>query len=418
MDTTRADAIGAYGAEFGSSPHLDALAARGVRFEWCLSHVASTLSSHSSMMTGLDPHGHAIPRNGFPLDEGAVTVAERLQQAGYDTIGAVSASVIDRSMGMAQGIRLFHDEQSIDKKKRFESPGNETTDHALALVDQADPDKPLFIWVHYYDAHNPYEAPPEYEERFVSEPTLKWGKPKKAMMNIANAYQDRQTTEADELWFREMYQAEVAFQDAEMGRLLEGLEARGVLADASIVVTADHGEAFFEDRYGPVGHGPEIDIPLTRVPLIVVPRTGETGVVEELVAVSDVGGTLLGLAGIPGGLGDGRDLGPALRGESLSPATVYLEATKPAKAKDTVNWNNNHTEHGIARDGHFLVRSRGSRSDRIHLLDAAQSPAVEPALRDEMGAELTAWEESAPTYREVEMSSDVVDALKALGYMD
>ena len=417
LDTTRADALGAYGAEFGSSPRFDALAARGVRFEWCLSHVASTLSSHASMMTGLDPHQHAIPRNGFPLPEEIPTVAERLSAAGYDTIGAVSASVIAADMGMAQGFRLFDDELSVDKRKRFEAPANETTDKTLAMVDQADPDKPLFLWVHYYDAHNPYEPPRQFEQRFVTEDIGTWGAPKRAMKSISDGFRDGRTTDADLRWFREMYQAEVAFQDAEMARLLDGLEARGVLEDASIVITADHGEAFFEDPRSPVGHGPDIDLPLTRVPLLVVPRQGEARVVQDLVGLSDVGPTLLGLAGLEPVLGEGRDLGPALRGEALPPTTVYLEATKPAKDVPPL-WNNAHTEHGVAQGEHLLVRSRGGHSDRLYALDAAQTELSDSEREARLAERLTAWEEAAPPFRDVELSADVVDALKALGYLE
>lgn len=369
------------------------------------------------MMTGLDPHGHAIPRNGFPLTEEHTTVAEVLSSAGYDTIGAVSASVIGADMGMAQGFRLFHDDLSVDKDKRFEARGADTTDATLALVDQAEPDKPLFIWVHYYDAHNPYEAPAEYEARFVTEDGSEWGKPKKAMANIAKGFRDGRTTASDELWFRQMYQAEVAYQDDQMARLLDGLEARGVLDDASIVITADHGDAFFEDRHAPVGHGAEIDLPLTRVPLIVVPRSGETGVVEDLVRLSDLGPTLLGLAGQPPELGGGRDLSPGWTGGELAETTVYMEATKPARAIETA-WNNAHTEHGVATAKGVLIRSRTSRVDRLYALDEAQTRVEIPELEQKLARELTAWEDAAPPYRDVEMSGDVVDALKALGYME
>jgi len=140
-------------------------------------------------------------------------------------------------------------------------------------------------------------------------------------------------------------------------------------------------------------------------------------VVTDLVRVSDIGPTLLGLAGQDPVLGGGRDLGPALGGGPVPLTTVYLEATKPAKKKLDDSWNNSHTEHGIARGEHLLVRSRGNRVDRLYLLDDAQTPTSHDGMLEAMGRDLTAWEGTAPSYLETEMSSDVVDALKALGYM-
>ncbi len=367
LDTTRADALGSYGGPEGASPVADALAEGGVRFSWALSHVPTTLSSHASMMTGLDPHGHAIPRNGFPLADEIETLAERLAAAGWDTRAVIAASAVDTTTNLQQGFAAYDDDLGIDKGKRYEARGDDVTSRALASVDQRQADKPLFLWVHYYDAHTPYEAPKPWRGKFVPEGKRgRFGKPGRAAERAAELFRKGQLDEVEQEAFRALYQAEVAYADDQLGQLLAGLEDRGI--QPTVVLTADHGEMFFEDPRNPVGHGSEIDLAVTHVPLIVHGAGIEPGVVDTPVRLSDVGSTLLGLAGLPTRLGAGQDLGPALRGQPVEERPVFLEATKPKVLEQAPDWNNLHMERGVASEGHLLLvepRGRGETSGTL-----------------------------------------------------
>jgi choline-sulfatase len=135
LDTTRADAVGAWGGPEGVTPSLDALAARGARFVWAFSHAPTTLSSHASMFTGLDPHGHAVPRNGVPLLASHTTVAERLQHHGFETLAVLGSSALDRSTGALQGFTAVDDRLSVDQGRRYEDTAPNVTARALGLVD-------------------------------------------------------------------------------------------------------------------------------------------------------------------------------------------------------------------------------------------------------------------------------------------
>ena len=127
----------------------------------------TTLSSHSPPFTGLDPHGHAVPRNGFPLADAFETLAERLGSHGYDTLGVVGASVLNAEMGIQQGFRLSDDETPLDMGRRYEDRADSVTRRAIALLEQREKDRPVFLWVHYYDAHSPYNAPRDFQKRYV-----------------------------------------------------------------------------------------------------------------------------------------------------------------------------------------------------------------------------------------------------------
>ena len=406
LDTTRADALGAYGGP--ASPVFDALAARGTRFSWALSHTTTTLNAHTSLFTGLDPHGHAVPRNGFTLPAELQTVAVRLHNAGWDTIGIAAASALDSETRIDRGFRVWDDELPIDKGKRYEARGDDVTRRALEAVDERLTDRPLFLFVHYYDAHSPYEAP--------EGPTTSWDDPEKAMIQAAKASRENTLTDGQANELRAMYQAEVLYQDGQLGELLAGLRERGVLDDDThVVVTADHGEMFFESRMRPVGHGTDVDLPVTHVPLIVQGPKASPLVVEQPVKLSDVGPTLLALAGVDTALGTGQDLSPLLSGGTLPVTPIYLEATRPSNETGPL-WNNLPAERGLVSEGHVLIKT-GS-SGVLYVLDAEQTKASGVPRRKRMEDEVDAWDATAPEYRPETMSDSMREALRALGYMD
>lgn len=424
LDTTRADALGAYGRAPGpgadASPVFDKLAGRGVLFDWCIAHVPTTLSSHSSMFTGLDPHGHEVPKNGYPLYERHDTVAERLRDAGYDTISTIAASPLATDMGIQQGFRVVSEELQIDKVKRHEARADDVTARALAAVDGAAQDKPLFLWVHYYDAHSPYEAPSEWRKKLVTQQRPRWGAPDSAVKKIASAHREGVLKDADRRWLREQYQAEVAFQDHQMGELLKGLDQRGLMQDTWLVITADHGEMFFEDSSSPVGHGPDIELAVTHVPLLIVPPKGSevpAGRVSQVVKTSDLGPTLLGLAGLSTDLGDGNDLGPLLAGGEVPTGPVFMEATRTVRKPDGQAWNNADNERGVVLDDRVLIRTR-TGVDGLYERTIEPTRLVEPDALETLSSLMDRWDAAAPAQRTDTFSDDVEEALRALGYMD
>jgi arylsulfatase A-like enzyme len=162
LDTTRADHLGAYGLSRARTPHLDRLAAEGIRYQRAYSPAPITLPAHASLMTGLYPFEHGVRDNGsFRLSERAVTLAEILQRHGYRTGAAVGAFVLDRRFGLAQGFDHYDDamppERSAGQFGFTERRAPAVTDAALAWLDEQH-NHPFFLWVHYFDPHADHDS--------------------------------------------------------------------------------------------------------------------------------------------------------------------------------------------------------------------------------------------------------------------
>jgi choline-sulfatase len=271
LDTLRADRLGSYGYAGARTPALDALAARGVRFDDAITVQPLTLPAHASLFTGTFPPWHAVRDNGgFYLDEDQVTLAEVLSDRGYRTGGFVGAFVLDRRWGIAQGFDHYVDDFELGEVEgpgmdAIQRRGAEVVDHALEWLRQPS-DQPFFAWVHLYDPHTPYEAPEPFRSEFPR--TLDGA-----------------------------YDAEVAYTDAQVGRLLDWLDSAGVRDRTLVVVLADHGEMLGEHEE--MTHGFFIYEASVRIPLIVAGPGIDPRVVGDQVRIVDVKPTVLDLLGLP-----------------------------------------------------------------------------------------------------------------------
>jgi len=420
LDTTRADVIDAE-----TTPTLWALAARGARFEWAFAHAPTTLSSHASVFTGLDPHGHAVPRNGYPLTTDHPVLAEAMAAAGYDTIGVIGASALARPMGMERGFRVWDEALSRKHRQRHEARAAEVTDRALARLAERQEGKPAFLFVHYYDAHAPYDAPAPWTTRW-SAPS--YGGPfdgtRPAMTALADASRAGTADPADVAEARARYRGEVSYVDAELGRLLATVD------NPYVVVFGDHGEALGDVAGRAWGHGPDVDTPATHVPLIVAGPGVPAKVVATPVALSNVAATVLGLAKRTGTLG-GRDLAPLWAGGAWAEAPVLLEATQPHEAQRLKGWNNLSFERGVVRGDWMMLTApwlgeaptlrRVPDVSDVSAVSAGVSadgaPGAEAATLAELTALVEAWDAAAPPWRDVAMSDDTRAGLEALGYL-
>jgi len=302
IDTLRADRLGCYGYAAAHTPNLDALARRGARFAVAVAHAPLTAPSHASILTGVTPLGHGVRDNGaYVLPSSVRTLAEDFRQAGYGTVAFVSGFPLKRRFGFDRGFDSYDDHLPRGKDARrtayVERTADRTTDAALAWLDSAGADaaarKPLFAWVHYFDPHAPYEAPAE------------------AMAGAASPYD-----------------GEIAFVDAQLGRLLQRLEARRPERPLYVLVVADHGESLGE--HGEDTHGIFLYDATVRVPLIVAGPDVREGVVSQTVARGiDVTPTLLDYAGLPARTVMGRSLRRAAAGEKLSDEPAYSESLHP-----------------------------------------------------------------------------------------
>ncbi len=266
IDTTRADRLGPYGYEAADTPAWDRLAEQGTTFERAYASCPLTIPSHSTMFTGRFPPSHGVRDNGdFVLGEGQVLLSERLHEAGWRTAAFTAAFPTQARWGFDQGYDLYHDPLArlpTQLDWRDQRSAGEVIDDALqTMPGLADEGDPLFVWVHLFDAHWPYEPP----EPFASEHE---GRP---------------------------YDGEIAYAAAQAGRLIDWFdEAR---PENVIVLTADHGEGFGDG--GERTHGFLLHDGTLHVPLIVrgpgfEPGSRSTDVVSHV----DLLPTLLDIAGL------------------------------------------------------------------------------------------------------------------------
>ena len=299
IDTLRADRLGSYGHASAHTPNLDALAGGGVRFARAIAPAPLTLPSHTSLMTALEPPAHGVRGNSiFVLEPGIPTLAEGMREAGFATGAFVAAFVLDARFGLDRGFDVYDDDigdrLASDSPLSFaERPADAVVDAALAWVRTA-PER-FFLWVHLYDPHANYDPPPRFA-------------------GLAGG---------------DLYDGEIAFADAQVARLLAGIQRRFGAERLAVVVTSDHGESLGE--HGESTHSLTLYDATQHVPLLLsAPRLPRGGVVTEPVRLIDVAPTLLELAGVPP-LPDanGRSLVPLAVGRSDEERIAYLEAIEP-----------------------------------------------------------------------------------------
>jgi arylsulfatase A-like enzyme/tetratricopeptide (TPR) repeat protein len=303
LDTVRSDHLGCYGDAAAETPHLDALARQGLRFARASSPVPLTLPSHTTILTGLLPPHHGTRNNGTaPLAAGIPTLATVLAGAGYRTAAFVAAFVLDHRFGLNRGFAVYDDEieRPADASWMLEAqrPGDQVVDRALGWLAAAD-SRPFFLWVHLYDAHAPYNPPSPYRERHPGRP----------------------------------YDGAIAFDDAQVGRLLAALASRGLDDRTVVAIAADHGESLGE--HGELTHGLLLYEPVLSVPLLLRAPGLAARRVDTPVSLVDLAPSLAGLLRQPlppprGGALDGRDLSAALlAGREPSPSELYAETRYP-----------------------------------------------------------------------------------------
>ena len=294
FDTTRADALSIFGNDPRVTPNLLELADQSVVFENASAVTAVTLPSHASMLTGLYPPRHTLRDNGlWPLPPGARTLAEIANQMGKQSAAFVAAAVLDEAFGLNQGFDVYVGPANGTQGHGSiyeERPGADVVDDALAWFRERDRERPFFLWVHLFDAHGPHVAPEGFRE----------------LTSVTNPYH-----------------AEVAYMDAQLGRLIAALDADGSLDETLVVVAGDHGEAFGEK--GETSHGAFAYQSTIRVPLLVRDPSGFGAGTrsQATVSVADVFSTIASAWGADPEDVDGESL---FRREPAFDRGVYIES--------------------------------------------------------------------------------------------
>ncbi len=315
LDTVRADHLGSYGFPADITPNLDRFAAQATRFERAFSTASVTPVSHASILTGRYPYSHGLrvlsADGSFRLDPGIPSLAGTLREAGFRTGAVHSSFTVSDYFGFRNGFDFFDSfETKLEKQGKFADWGLKknqrradiTTDIAIDFLDAGN--QPFFLWVHYWDMHDPILLPddefmPPEDELEVN----RWG-----------AIQPN----------RALYAAEIRYMDHHLGRLLDALKTRGLDRDTLVAIVADHGEGLGDHgwRFHRLLYQEQIRVPLLlRIPGVEGGRT-----IADLVRSIDVFPTVLDYFGIPIPDGiQGRSLRPLLEGNHEAPRVAYAD---------------------------------------------------------------------------------------------
>lgn len=418
LDTVRADFLEPYGFEGRSSPNLAAFAGGALLFEQAFATAPRTSPSHASILTGRHPGHHGVLFNGFDmpvevaLGADSLTLAEHLRQAGFFTGGIVSAGTLDERYGFQQGFDTFESEGTRKERQKPEAGGgaDEVTVTALRWLKKHRGER-FFLWIHYYEAHSPFHSPPEVWEAMGMAPG--------EIVTMESARSGEQTLAS----IRRSYQAEIFELDAEVGRLLDGLDELGLDGGTLVAMVGDHGEYLGEHGY--FGHQ-ELYDEMLHVPMIIRSPTLEPGRRPELVSTIDLAPTLLGLLGVPplpGGQGvdlldpgqsppdvvfaEWRNHQPWLGQREARPRDLIFSA-RSSSAK--VIYDRPFPEQSMAFD---IERDAG---EQVNLYGAGDP--LRPDLEEVLRRHLDTMPAEALSFGEMTLDPKTAEMLRSLGYIE
>ncbi len=392
VDTLRADHVGSYGYASASTPNMDGLATDGVRFSDAISSAPITLPSHTSIMSGIYPPAHGVRDNGvYAVPDQVTTLAEYFKQKGYITQAFVSAEVLNSRYHLNQGFDGYDDDLSAENPAKLfmvpSRPARHTAPKVVEWLKSLPQGKraPYFLWVHFYDPHQPHEPPI-----------------------------------ADVIRTLTSYDAEISAADDGIGQILETVHSLGRERDTVVTLTSDHGESLGEHEEKT--HAVFIYDATVHVPLIMrYPRLLPSGkLYDSPVRHVDIAPTLLAMAGIAPAHSEmqGVNLLPALLGHESAPKlTQYSESLLAELGFGMAPL------HALREEGYKWIRAPKPelydlKTDpaEVHNL-YPQQPSRWKSLDHELDQVLTDSEKRNFQPQEVPVERDTLQMLQSLGYL-
>ena len=385
IDTLRADRVGVYGNRRGLTPFIDSVAARGVAFLNAYSVSSWTCPSVASLLTSRYPAQHHVISFVSKLPDDEITLAEKLEPLRYVSGGFSANFRLLQSLGYAQGFQFWQ----ADVETGNGVPASVLRAQGLEWLDRAwqpSSGRPAFLYFQFMEPHAPYEPAEPFRSRFQT------GNGDAAEVNQKLVgLRWHELTRADTALLESLYDGEVATVDEELRLLFDELERRGFLQNAIVIITADHGEEFWE--HGNLSHGTTLYNESVHVPLIVQAPGAVAGRrIEENVSLVDVAPTVLDLVGFPPEPRfEGRSLAPLLRAEpagnesqrrapnSREPEDVLLQLEWQGYGFDT----REHVSGIVRRDTKVLLRPNGLPE----AYDLATDPGEKHANADGIAAQ-------------------------------
>jgi arylsulfatase A-like enzyme/Flp pilus assembly protein TadD len=296
IDTLRYDRLGILSSKYVKTPNIDALARRSVIFTHAYAQSTLTRPSHTNILTGTTPLYHGVSDNpGFKLESRYLTLSKFLADKGYKTGAFIGNFILDARFGLDQGFDLYDDDAGETAFGDFgfvERPADKVIQPAVSWI--MGQSNKWFCWIHLFDPHEPYAPPEPFKTEYAKDP----------------------------------YSGEVAFVDAQLGRLFSFLEKSGALDKTIIIITSDHGEAFGEKDE--IRHGFFAYNNVLHIPLIIYYPGDDAKVVSENACHVDIFPTVCDLLDVPAPSHlQGESLLPIIAGRERQKKLIYFESLSP-----------------------------------------------------------------------------------------
>jgi arylsulfatase A-like enzyme len=433
IDSLRADHLGSYGYQPPTSPRLDRFAAENIRFERAYATSPWTLPSHASLFTGLYADTHGAQDEKARLLPNAYTLATHLKTRGYATGAVVCAPLLAKYFGLDTGFDTYDDDliSLVPLKARRMKVAPDVTNKALAWIDEKG-DQPFFLFLHYWDVHHDYNPPQEYVELFDPDyqgteqglditirGDLKPGMPPRDLEHIVA-----------------LYDGEIRYTDDYLGKLLDGMTARGLDENTMIWITSDHGEEFLE--HGQMAHKKTCYEESIRIPMLArIPWIDATAkLVDEPVSLVDIFPTVLGFLGdnANGAPLQGVDLSDYLTRGKRVPTRPILAATTQGRVPGRLfdlEWDSLLTKGGSKL--HAVRGPRKHATPKLMLFDLVRDPGEQDdvatrqkSMRGKLGRALRKRKAAhtklhdalgIAVFSEDALDPDLAETLKGLGYL-
>ncbi|MCP4602169.1 MAG: sulfatase-like hydrolase/transferase [Proteobacteria bacterium] len=408
IDTLRADHLGCYGYPRDTSPVMDDFADKAVLFKNAIIPSPFTGPSHASMLTGLYPAEHGVLTNGYELDKDNLTLAEALRKHGYQTAAFVAARwVLGEEFGFDQGFEVFKEGKHRERRAAA------VNKQAIRWLKKKGNKGSFFAWVHYYDVHCDYNAPepffnmfyPNYKGRI--DPRGKCGKPH---------YNKMELNDDDLQYIRALYDAEIRYADNQVGTLFKTIKKLGLSDKTIFIITSDHGESLGER--GLIGHNLCLKDYEIHVPLIIKhPELKSAPMrINHQVELKSLMPTILDMLDIKHDvILAQKSFWPLLKGGKVNEKFAYSETAVEKGRNKSYSIRSLDWKLTLSRDSKPELYSLKNTDESNNLADI--HPETAASMRDL----LEDWiriQEKTSTDKTQNISQEVIEKLKALGYVN
>ena len=428
IESLRADHVTCYGYERETTPHIDALAGQAIVYDQAYSVTSWTLPSHASIFTGLYPSAHKVTLPRDRLHDTHLTAAETLSSSGYQCAAVVGGPYLRPAFNLHQGFEYF--DESVAAATN-EAAHKDVTNPRMAqamerfLREGRDRRRPFFLFAYYWDVHYDYIPPPPYDTMFVPAHAERIGDVQ--FGPIARLGRDISAAELDYLIAQ--YDGEIRCTDEHLGHLWELLRELGLWENTAIILTADHGEQFFEHSY--LGHMLDLYVESLHVPLIIkLPGQSAGRRDRRLVNLIDLHPTILDLADCRTPLPyNGRSV---LSEDDGGPRTTFFELHSSFNIRDKITGKTVHESDrwvGVRSGNYKLVHVEDTTFWQLY--DVVADPAehnpldqAHAAKAQELTEHLERWKAAMMTMGRLwgdgppaQLSPEEEKRLRALGYL-